>query len=111
MEDQYLDMDNRINEFYRTNQEKLASQSNKFNFIKPNGLCMAQSSVNDLFYRGLIVSVEDGIEVNLIDHGIIMKLDSSLVLPILREFMQLPPYCIKCKLQSIKSTQSTGKEY
>ncbi len=107
--DLYVVMEKELNAFYAEIEIKLAFHSKKLNFIKPDGLCVVRHSVNNQFYRAIILSNTDNILVNFFDHGVTCSVDSSRVLPFSREFLYLPPYCIKCKLMSIKLTQSTCK--
>ena len=107
--DLYYIMENKLNAFYNDIETKLAFHSKKLNFLKPNGLVVVRNSLNNLFYRAIILSFNDNIQVNFFDHGVTLSVDSSRVLPFSREFLELPPYCIECKLTNIKLTQNTCK--
>ncbi len=98
----YLTMENKLNGFYLEIETKLAFHSKKLIFLKPDALCVVRNPVNDLFYRAIILSIDDNILVNFFDHGVTLSVNACRVLPFSKEFLNLPPYCIKCRLSSIK---------
>jgi hypothetical protein len=69
-------------------------------------LAIVRSPANDLFYRAAIIDVDENVNVYFFDHGVCQKVDISRILPFAKEFLYLPPFGIKCKLQSIKLAQA-----
>ncbi len=114
--DEYIMLEEMLNELYMNNLESFAKFSKQvnFNFVNVNNICVARSTKDNRFYRAVIIDVSkltNKIIVKYLDLGASDTITFSDIFIIKKEFCKLPPSAIMCKLDLIKLPDSSKNEW
>ena len=108
--DEYHKMKKLLNDYYAKNEKSLASFADRVNydFVRVNGICVARTNPNSVFFRALITNVEPYADRNarlvtvyFVDFGTCNRLSYANLFPINSEFLRLAEQCVMCELDSI----------
>lgn len=103
----YINMENKLNFYYKINEGRLSDVSRRINTYLDNMLCVVQCS--NYFYRALISSQTlNETNVTLIDYGVKVSVNFDKVYPLLKDYCSPPPMCVKCCLMHIKPNESSN---